>query len=195
MKKSSFSVKDLINAGLFSLLIVVTSFVAGMIGFLPITMPIVPFVGSLVTGPLFMLYTTKIHRFGMVLIMGLVSGLVFLTSGHGIYIFLGTAALALVAEYVLKKGNYQSVSHARWAYVIYSASSIFNFLPIFLARDAYVQRMLDSGYGQAFADQMMSVLPDWSMIPIVLLGCLGGYIGCTIGIKMLHKHFKKAGMA
>lgn len=92
MKQASFSVKDLVNAGLFSLLIVIVSFVSGMIGFLPITMPIVPFFGALMSGPLFMLYSTKIRRFGMVLVMGLVSALVFVATGHTILIVLGTVA-------------------------------------------------------------------------------------------------------
>ncbi|MBP2620023.1 MptD family putative ECF transporter S component [Streptococcus panodentis] len=195
MKKTAFSVTDLVNAGLFSLLIVAVSFVSGMIGFVPITMPIVPFFGALISGPLFMLYSARIHRFGMMLIMGLVSALVFIATGHTALILLGTVLAALAGEYILKKGGYQSIKHARWAYVAYSLSSCFNLLPIYLTRADYVQHMLEQGYGQDFADQMMSVLPDWSFLPIVVLGMVGAYLGCTIGIKMLKKHFKQAGMA
>ena len=132
MKQASFSVKDLVNAGLFSLLIVIVSFVSGMIGFLPITMPIVPFFGALMSGPLFMLYSTKIRRFGMVLVMGLVSALVFVATGHTILIVLGTVLAALLGEYILKRGDYRSIKHARWAYVAYSLSSCANLLPIYL---------------------------------------------------------------
>ena len=35
----------------------------------------------------------------------------------------------------------------------------------------------------------------WTLPLIVILGMLGAYIGCTIGIRMLKKHFVKAGMA
>lgn len=41
----------------------------------------------------------------------------------------------------------------------------------------------------------MSVMPTWSFVPIVALGVLGAYLGCTLGIKILKKHFIKAGMA
>nr|WP_272953813.1 MptD family putative ECF transporter S component [Streptococcus gallolyticus] len=61
--------------------------------------------------------------------------------------------------------------------------------------DAYIQRLIDQGYGQAYADKMMSVLPNWTFLPVLLLGAIGGYLGATIGIKMLQKHFKKLGMA
>lgn len=63
MKQSTFSIKDLINVGLITLLIFIFTFISGMIGFFPVTMPIVPFVGGLITGPVFMLYFTKIHHF------------------------------------------------------------------------------------------------------------------------------------
>ena len=192
--KANFTVKDLINAGLYTLLIFVATFVGGMIGFIPVTMPLVPFIGGLVGGPIFMLYSTKIHHFGMVLIMGSLIGLFFMATGHGIYILPGTIFLALLAEVILKQGRYQSVNHARWAFTVYSLASIFNFIPIFFSREAYIAKMLEQGYGQEFADQMMSVLPNWSLIPIVLLGAVGGYIGATIGIKMLGKHFNKVSL-
>lgn len=51
-----------------------------------------------------------------------------------------------------------------------------------------------AGYGKEFSDMIMTILPDWSFLPVVLLGCLGVYIGCTIGIKLLNKHFIKANM-
>ena len=70
-----------------------------------------------------------------------------------------------------------------------------NLIPIYFARDTYLQSLIAQGYGAEFAEKLLSVMPNWSFIPIVLLGMLGGYIGCSIGIKILNKHFKKAGMA
>ncbi|MEG2418038.1 MAG: MptD family putative ECF transporter S component, partial [Eubacterium sp.] len=69
-----------------------------------------------------------------------------------------------------------------------------NWIPIFFAREKYIEQMLLMGYGQEYADKMMGVLPNWSLVPITLLGILGTYIGCTIGIAILKKHFVKAGM-
>ncbi|MCF1633318.1 MptD family putative ECF transporter S component [Streptococcus gallolyticus subsp. gallolyticus] len=195
MKKQSFSVKDLINAGLFSLLVFAAMFVGGIIGFIPIFMPFIPFICALCSGPVFMLYSTKIHRFGMVLIMGTIIGLLFMVTGHGIYVLPGTMLLALIGEYILKKGNYESLNHTRWCFTVYSLASGFMMIPIYITRDAYIQRLIDQGYGQAYADQMMSVLPNWTFLPVLLLGAIGGYLGATIGIKMLQKHFKKLGMA
>lgn len=191
--KNKFGVRDLINAGAFSLLIVVATFIGGMIGFLPILMPLVPFVCGLLSGIIFMLYATKIKSFGMVLIMGIVLVIVFMASGHGIFV-LGGIVMAILADLLLKRGNYQSVNFARLSYTLFSVFYIFLLLPIYISRDAYKQNLIKAGYGKQYADQLMSVLPDWSLVPIALLGCLGAFIGCTIGIKILKKHFAKAGM-
>lgn len=55
------NVRDLVNAGAFSLLTVMAIWVGGMIGFIPVAMPFVPFACGLLSGPVFMLYSTKIH--------------------------------------------------------------------------------------------------------------------------------------
>ncbi|QIM47131.1 MptD family putative ECF transporter S component [Streptococcus ruminicola] len=195
MKTNSFTVKDLINAGLFSLLVFIAIFASGMFGLIPIFMPFIPFLCGLFAGPVFMLYSTKIHRFGMVLIMGVIIGLVFTVTGHGIYILPGMTLLSLVAEYILKKGGYASVNHTKLAFNVYCLSFGFNMIPIYVSRAAYVQRLVEEGYGQAYADKMMSILPYWSFFPVLALGAVGGYLGATIGVKMLKKHFQKLEMA
>ena len=98
-------------------------------------------------------------------------------------------------EVVLRNGRYKSVKHARLAFSVQSIYGLGNWLPIYFARDAYIRQMLDMGYGEEYTQKMMSVLPNWTLPLIVILGMLGAYIGCTIGIRMLKKHFVKAGMA
>lgn len=190
-----FSVRDLVNAGVFSLLVVMATWVAGMIGFIPIMMPLVPFACGLVSGPVFMLYATKIDKFGMILIMGIVFALVFSLSGHGALVFPLIIIFSLISEYIIRKGQYKSVKYARLSYMAFMLFGAANLLPLYLARDAARAALIAQGYGKEYTDKLLAVLPTWSFVPVVLLGLLGGYIGCTIGIKMLNKHFKKAGMA
>jgi energy-coupling factor transport system substrate-specific component len=192
MKK--FGIRDLVNAGVFSLLVVMATWVGGMIGFVPVAMPLVPFACGIVSGPVFMLYSTKIDKFGMILIMGLVFGLVFSMSGHGAITFPLIVIFSLLAEYIMKKGSYKSIKHARLSYMVFMLFGAANLLPMYIARDAYIESMIAGGYGVEYTDKLMSVMPMWSFFPVVILGMLGGYIGCTIGIKILNKHFKKAGM-
>lgn len=192
MKK--FTVKDLINAGLFSLLTLGAFYLSGMIGIVPVMMPLLPFVCALVSGPIFMLYSTRIDKFGMVLIMGILFSLVFSASGHGVYIMPSGIVISLIAEWILSRGNYRSAKWARLAYTVFSLFTFSLLLPVFIARDQYLQNLIDTGYGADYAAKFSQVLPSWSFPFIILLGCVGGYLGCTIGIKMLNKHFRKAHM-
>ncbi|MDU5471278.1 MptD family putative ECF transporter S component [Peptoniphilus harei] len=193
MKK--FGIRDLVNAGVFSLLTVMATWCGGMIGFIPVLMPLVPFACGLVSGPVFMLYSTKIDKFGMVLIMGIVFGLVFSMSGHGAIVLPAIIILSLICEMILKSGGYKSIKTARLSYTVFMIFAAANLIPIYFARDAFVQSLIDRNYGAEYVNKLLSVMPTWSFIPVVLVGMLGGYLGCTIGIKILNKHFKKAGMA
>ena len=64
--------KDLINLGLFTVLyFVIGCCVAIPIGFVPIFLPILGALWSLITGIPFMLFLTRVKKFGMVTIMGI----------------------------------------------------------------------------------------------------------------------------
>lgn len=84
MKDKRLNVRDLVNIGLFSILIFITTFIGGMIGFVPNLIPATTFVAGLVSGPVYMLYSTKIKKVGMVFITTIILCLVFMATGHGI---------------------------------------------------------------------------------------------------------------
>ena len=174
-KTGVLNVRDLVNVGLFSVLIFIATFLSGMIGFIPVLMPVVPFV------------------YGMLFIQTIVVTLAFVATGHGPWVLLTAVIGGLLGEVVLRNGRYKSVKHARLAFSVQSIYGLGNWLPIYFARDAYIRQMLDMGYGEEYTQKMMSVLPNWTL-PLIV-GMLGAYIGCTIGIRMLKKHFVKAGMA
>ena len=68
--------KDLINLGLFTVLyFVLGCCVAIPIGFVPIFLPILGALWTLITGIPFMLFLTRVKKFGMVTLMAILSGL------------------------------------------------------------------------------------------------------------------------
>ncbi len=73
--------RDLINVGIFSVLLFVVSFAVGMLGLIPVLMPVMPFLIGLVGGPVFMLYSTKINKTGMFMITCIVFCIVFGITG------------------------------------------------------------------------------------------------------------------
>lgn len=78
--------KDLINIGLFTVL----SFVLGCcvaipIGFVPIFLPILGALWTLITGIPFMLFAVRVKKFGMVTIMAILSGILMGLTGMGFW--------------------------------------------------------------------------------------------------------------
>lgn len=112
-KTGVLNVRDLVNVGLFSVLIFIATFLSGMIGFIPVLMPVVPFVYGIVSGPVYMLYFTKIKKAGMLFIQTIVVTLAFVATGHGPWVLLTAVIGGLLGEVVLRNGRYKSVKHAR----------------------------------------------------------------------------------
>lgn len=195
MKSKKLNVRDLVNIGLFSILIFITTFIGGMVGFIPTLIPLTTLVAGIVSGPVYMLYFTKIKKAGMLFVTTIILCLAFMATGHGIWILITGVVGGILGELILKNGQYKSVKSARIAFSIQSIYTVGNWIPVYFARDSYIKQMIDMGYGEEFTKKMMSVLPDWSLIPLILLGMLGTYIGCTIGIKILKKHFEREGVA
>jgi len=164
-KTGVLNVRDLVNVGLFSVLIFIATFLSGMIGFIPVLMPVVPFVYGIVSGPVYMLYFTKIKKAGMLFIQTIVVTLAFVATGHGPWVLLTAVIGGLLGEVVLRNGRYKSVKHARLAFSVQSIYGLGNWLPIYFARDAYIRQMLDMGYGEEYTQKMMSVLPNWTLPP------------------------------
>ncbi len=192
MKK--FSTKDLINAGVFSTLILFTYFITGAVAHIPFLMPFIPLLSGITAGIPYMLYTTKIKAPGMLSITMLMFMLLFLVSGHGLFVIPGAIIAVALAEIVLKKGNYKSIKHAKWSYVAFNIFSSFIFLPIFVARESLAAQLVARGRSAEQIQVMFSYFPNYMFPVIVALALIGAYIGATIGAKVMTKHFKRAGM-
>ena len=101
--------KDLINLGLFTVLyFVIGCCVAIPIGFVPIFLPILGALWSLITGIPFMLFLTRVKKFGMVTIMGILSGLLMGLTGMGFWGVPMGVIFGLLGDLILKSGSYKS---------------------------------------------------------------------------------------
>ena len=101
--------KDLINLGLFTVLyFVIGCCVAIPIGFVPIFLPVLGALWALITGIPFMLFLTRVKKFGMVTIMGILSGLLMGLTGMGFWGVPLGAVFGLLGDLILKSGGYKS---------------------------------------------------------------------------------------
>ena len=105
---NKLNTKDLINIGIFTAIYFAVFYVTGMIGYIPICEVLVPLLLPLVTGIPFMLFLTKIDKFGMVTIMGIIVSLILFATGHSWLVMAVGIPCAVIADLILKSGEYKS---------------------------------------------------------------------------------------
>lgn len=194
VKKKGLQPKDLINIGIFTALYFIIIMAVAMLGYVPIFIPLLSVICPLIGGIPYMLYITKVRHFGMVFIMGTILGLLMGLGGMGVYAFITGPVCGLLADLVLRSGNYNSAGRAIISHGVLSVWLIGNYIPIVMNRASYFAGIA-SGYGQEYANALSSYIPDWSLLPLALAAFIAGCIGAVIGKKLLHQHFERAGIA
>lgn len=186
--------KDLISIGIFTTIYFVIMFAVACLGYIPIFMPALTALCPLAGGIPFMLFVTKVRKFGAMLIMIIILGIFYLATGTSPYTLPLGVVTGLIAEWIVKSGKYQNAKKAVIAYGVWCIAIFGNLMPTFFSRDAFYDRMVNGGYGQEYADAYMRYLPDW-IAPILVAACfVFGCLGALIGRAALKKHFARAGM-
>ncbi|MCR4933650.1 MAG: MptD family putative ECF transporter S component [Lachnospiraceae bacterium] len=194
-KKNSFTVKDCINIGVFAALYIVIFFVTSFIGYIPIMMAILGVACAVTCGIPLMLFFSKSHVFGMVSIMGAIMGIFMILMGRPWYCILVALAAGVAADFVLKSGNYKSINKAVIGSGVFSLWMMGMEVPLYFgARDTFIESIKE-GYGEAYAEVIVKITPDWMFYATIVLTFVGGILGGLLGKAVLKKHFKKAGMA
>jgi len=186
--------KDLINVGIFTAIYFVVFFATGMVGYIPVLMLAIPFLCPMVAGIPFMLFLTRVNKFGMVTIMGTILSLLIMLTGHPFIGVLFGVAFSLIADVILKSGNFTDWGKIRIGYVVFSEWLIALFIPIFFMRDSYFVTIRE-GYGDYYTDTLMAITPTWAFVLMIVLIALGALAGAYLGKAILKKHFKRAGIA
>jgi putative ECF transporter S component (TIGR02185 family) len=82
--------------------------------------PFFPAVWALINGTVFMLYTTKVEKFGLVTLMGVLTGLLVGLTGMGFWCAPTGLVFGLLGDLIMKKGNYKSFKHNLIGYAVFS---------------------------------------------------------------------------
>lgn len=194
MNKKKLNAKDFINIGVFSVLYFIMFFIAGMMGYIPIFSILIPLVLGILGGIPFVLFLTKTQKFGAVTIMGiLVSALCFLMGQSWISVIFGIV-FGLLADLILKAGEYKSAKHTVLGYCVFTEWVIGSMLPMWIMRDVFFESYLNNGGTEEYINAVMNLTADWMLPVVVLLGIVGGFVGGLLGKAVLKKHFVKAGI-
>lgn len=196
MDKNStkLNAKDLINVGIFTAIYFVI-FVAGMmIGYIPIFIPLLCVICPILCGIPFMLYLTKVKKFGMVTLSGTILGLINMVIGSGLMILAFGIGAGLIADLILKAGKYKSWKFTLLGNGVFSLWLMGYVSRMFFTRTDFFASLVE-GYGQEYVDTLMSYTPSW-MFPVLFVATIvGGIVGALLGKSVLRKHFEKAGIA
>lgn len=184
--------KDLINVGIYSAIYFVIVFVVAMLGVIPVFYPMLTVFVPLIGGIPFMMFLTKVEKFGMIWIMSIIMGIMMLLTGMSYYALAVGVFTGLIAELIYKSGKYKSAVKAVLTYGVFGIWIWGNYLLFFLDRESYYAMRQD--LGQEYLLKLSNMLPMW-MCPVMLIACIVcGLLGGVFGKKLLKKHFIKAGI-
>lgn len=189
------SPRDLINIGVFGALYIVTVGIFNLLEFINPVMTLVSIAASIVAaGVPFMLFLTRVRHAGMVTVFAvIVSGFMLLIGSPPVALAIGVAA-AVVAELVLWVGRYRSRQLSVVAYAVFSTWFVGLFLPMFYAREEYLSSAYMQEMGGEYIEQLNSLLSPTVLVVFDLSTLLFGLLGGLLGLRLLDKHFRKAGL-
>jgi energy-coupling factor transport system substrate-specific component len=188
------SPKDLIAVGVFTAIYFVVMFSCGMLGVIPILFIFFPLYFPIICGIPFMLFLSKVEKFGMVTIMALILGSLMFATGHTFIPVLTALVFGLIADLIFKAGNYKSFKHTVIGYVFFSLWGTGAGLPLWIMRDSYME-YVKSSMGEEYTNALIALTPAWVGFFMIGLAIIGAVTGAFFGKKVLHKHFQRAGIA
>ncbi len=192
-KSTKLQAKDLINVGIFTAIYFAIFFAGMMLGYIPIFIPLLGLVCPILCGIPFMLYITKVKRFGMVTLTGVILGLLNLIMGSGIMLLVFGAVFGVLGDLILRAGNYHSWKCSLLGSGVFSLWIMGYVSRMFLTRDDFFSSLVSS-YGQEYVDTLMSYTPNWMFPVLFVLTFIGGILGALLGKAVIKKHFQKAGI-
>ena len=188
------TVRDLISIGIFSVIYFIGFMIAGMLGYIPVCVILLPFIAGVLGGIPFTLFVIKTQKFGAVTLLGLIVGLLTFLMGQTWMSVLFGVVFALAADLMMKADDYKNTKKNLAAYAVYTLWTIGTMLPMWIMRAEYFESYRNNGGTDAYIDSVMSLTPPYMIIVIAALGIVGAVIGGVIGKRVLKKHFAKAGI-
>ena len=197
MKNTKLIGKDLILTGaltaLMFIIYMIISIVMSLAG--PVTNVFYPPAVSVVNGIVMMLLLAKVPKFGALSIAGVIQGLLSFLVGAFWTVGTGLIVGALVADFLIIGKREITTGKMIAAYSVFSGIFTFGAIaPMNILRDAFMQTTLRNGLSQEYVDGLIN-MTQWPMLTVIIIaGFIGGLVGGFIGLKVLKKHFVKAGL-
>ena len=192
-KSNRLNAKDLINVGIYTAICAVICCAVAMTGVIPIMMVLLVVFVPILTGIPYMMFLTKVMKFGMILILNVLMGALMWVTGMSYYALVVGIISGLIAEFIYRSGKYRNKKLGILAYAVSGIYCWANYLGIFFDVEGYFSTR--QNFGQEYIDAVTRLMPAWMCPVLLVVDLVCGLIGGWIGTKMLRKHFEKAGIA
>ena len=112
----------------------------------------------------------------------------------GIPMILYFMIFAIIAELILRSGNYQKVSRAIVAFAFTSVGANANVLSMVNTSAEYLKGKAAT-YGEDYMKLMEQYFEAWWVLPVLIISAfVGGLLGGLLGKKVFKKHFIRSGV-
>lgn len=196
-KTNKLTVPDLISIGVFTALyfVLVTIATFASVAIFPgFNNVVLPAFCALISGCVYTLLVVKLQKFGGISVMGIVMGLFFMISGHFIISFAANIVMGIVAECVAKVGKYKSKKWIILSYVLFSYGLFGPVIPMWFMKDAYVANLVARGKDAVYIAELFANINMVTFVLAVVATLICALVGGWFGMKMIKKHFVKAGI-
>ena len=196
-KTNKLTVPDLISIGVFTalyfVLVTIATF-ASLAIFPGFNNVVLPAFCALISGCVYTLLVVKLQKFGGISVMGIVMGLFFMISGHFIISFAANIVMGIVADCVAKVGKYKSKKWIILSYVLFSYGLFGPVIPMWFMKDAYVANLVARGKDAVYIAELFANINMVTFVLAVVATLICALVGGWFGMKMIKKHFVKAGI-
>lgn len=196
-KTNKLTVPDLISIGVFTALyfVLVTIATFASVAIFPgFNNVVLPAFCALISGCVYTLLVVKLQKFGGISVMGIVMGLFFMISGHFIISFAAIIVMGIVADCVAKVGKYKSKKWIILSYVLFSYGLFGPVIPMWFMKDAYVANLVARGKDAVYIAELFANINMVTFVLAVVATLICALVGGWFGMKMIKKHFVKAGI-
>ena len=193
-----WSVKDVITTVLLSAVLIVIQLLVNMVCMVNDFVSMVLSVGiaAFLCAPVYMLMVSRIGKRFVTLIYMTLLGAIFFLMGNW-FLLPYFIVVGFLCEAILwKQGSCDNSNRmsASWTVASFLYNGI-NLLPIWFFWDTYYDFAISSGMEQSYIESYVHYYTAYSWIVFILLfTTLMGFLGCMLGKRLIHRHFKKAGV-
>ena len=189
-------VKDYINIGIFSAILMVLYLAASMTNLTPVTYliysPATAFVGAIP----FLFITTKIPKKGTVLLFSVVPFLYFilLAGVEGMIVAAFLAVFAIIAELILRndRKNFKKITLAYIVLAMWNA--IGGQFRLFVTTDSYLEYAKNLGLSEIYIEYLRTHVNYLTWVIVIVGSILAALVGIYLSRLIFKKHLSKAGI-